>query len=95
MTKGKKDIINALYLQAKHDGQVTLTRDRIAYLYDSIFKLFHNSLVKEGQKVRVCQFGTFTPKIRKDHRIRDIDTGKNRIVPAHRVVTFRASAKLR
>lgn len=48
-------------------------------------------LLKNGDRLTIHSFGSFTSKLAKPRRARNIKTGESILVPARRQVKFRAS----
>ena len=61
---------------------------------DSTLKIITEALAKDGE-VRVINFGALVVKEMKERTARNIQTGESINVPAHKVVKFSASQRLK
>lgn len=70
-----------------------LTKTEIKETVDYMADEFAEEL-KNGERIYIRNFGSLARVKRKKRRIRDINTGKMRTVPAHYTVEFRPSPAL-
>ena len=84
----KKDLINSIYMQIGFSKKISenLLEDTLNYITSNIIN---------SKKLKLSNFGTFTFRAKKSRIGRNPKTGKEAIINARSVVTFRASEKLK
>jgi integration host factor subunit alpha len=70
------------------------TKHQAAEAVETLLEIIKRSL-ESGEDVLVSGFGKFCVKQKKKRRGRNPATGKDMMLPARRVVTFKCSGKLR
>ncbi|MFN2366892.1 MAG: integration host factor subunit alpha [Desulfurivibrionaceae bacterium] len=88
MTITKADLVQKVY--QKHD----LTKARATEVVETFLKIAKDCLV-EGEDLLISGFGKFNIKRKKSRRGRNPQTGKELVLTARRVVTFKPSGILR
>ena len=84
----KKDIIEAIY------QKVGFSKRETASIVDKAFELVQTTLI-QGDPVMISGFGKFSVKKRKARKGRNPQTGEAIMLPARKVVTFKASRILK
>lgn len=75
----------------KEVAEKTITaRKEIQKIIDLYLDCIREELMK-GEKVKIKDLGTFTPKTTKEHKARNPKTGEEVIVPEKKTVSFKAS----
>ena len=65
---------------------------------EKVLERFFNivpKILRDGRRLEIRGFGTFTVVVRKEKLARNINTGKNVTIPEHRELVFRFSKKIR
>ena len=88
MALTKLDIIHRIYTSTE------LPKNRSSELVDALLEIIKQTLEK-GEDVLITGFGKFCVKEKRQRRGRNPQTGKDLMLDARRVVTFRCSAVLR
>lgn len=88
VTLTKADLIETLF------EQIGLNKRESADVVDAFFDLISRTLV-DGEDVKLPGFGNFEVKHKATRPGRNPRTGEEVMIPARRVVTFRASQLLR
>ena len=88
MTLTKADIIDSLYNSAD------LTKAQSAELVNSLIEIMKRTL-ENGEDILISGFGKFCVKQKRQRRGRNPATGKDFVLDARRVVTFKCSGVLR
>ena len=73
---------------------IFLSRNRASQIVNSLFEKIKEALVR-GDDVRISRFGKFQTKFKWGRKGRNPQTGEMIILRSRRVVTFRASPKLK
>jgi integration host factor subunit alpha len=73
---------------------ILLSRARSYRLVEGLFHIIKQALSK-GEDVHIAGFGRFQTRFRWARPGRNPSTGEKIILPSHRTVTFRTSARLR
>ncbi|MFH1081663.1 MAG: integration host factor subunit alpha [Pseudomonadota bacterium] len=84
----KSGIVNTLY---EHTG---LPKNKCISIMESFFEIIKSELEK-GNDVLISGFGRWSVNSKKARKGRNPQTGKDLIIAARKVVTFKASAVLR
>jgi integration host factor subunit alpha len=84
----KASLVQALF------EQEILSKAEAARAVDAVFQLMKDTLAM-GEDVLISGFGKWLVKAKQERRGRNPQTGKNLIIDARRVVTFKASGVLR
>lgn len=74
--------------------QLDLSKKEAQDLLESVFEVMKNTL-ESGENLKICGFGKFEVKQKKDRRGRNLQTGESILIEARRVLTFRPSLLLR
>lgn len=74
--------------------EVWMSREASAELVDEVLDLITDALVN-GEQVKIANFGTFTIRSKGERMGRNPKTGEAALIPARKVVRFKASEKLR
>ena len=88
MALTKLDIIHRIYTSTE------LPKNRSSELVDSLIEIMKRTLAN-GEDILITGFGKFCVKEKRQRRGRNPQTGKDLMLDARRVVTFRCSAVLR
>lgn len=88
MTLTKIEIVNMLY------EQIGLPKTECGNLVESVFEIIKSELEK-GNDVMVSGFGKWMVNSKKARKGRNPQTGKDLIIDARKVVTFKPSPLLR
>jgi integration host factor subunit alpha len=88
MSLTKIDLINSVY---EHLG---VPRKDCVRIVESVFDIIKDDLDK-GNDVMISRFGKWTVKAKKERKGRNPKTGKEMMIDARRVVTFKPSLVLR
>lgn len=88
MTITKADLVQNVY--QKHD----LTKAQAAEAIESFLQISKGCLI-DGEDLLISGFGKFNVKKKKSRRGRNPQTGKELVLGARRVVTFKPSGILR
>jgi integration host factor subunit alpha len=88
MSLKKIDIIESVY------EQLEIPRKNCISIVESLFEIIKDDLGK-GNAVMISGFGKWMVKAKKKRKGRNPQTGKDLIIDARRVVTFRPSVVLR
>jgi integration host factor subunit alpha len=84
----KASLVQALF------EQEILSKAEAARAVDAVFHLMKDTLAM-GEDVLISGFGKWMVKAKQERRGRNPQTGKNLVIDARRVVTFKASGVLR
>jgi integration host factor subunit alpha len=84
----KASLVQALF------EQEILSKAEAARAVDAVFHLMKDTLAM-GEDVLISGFGKWLVKAKQERRGRNPQTGKNLIIDARQVVTFKASGVLR
>lgn len=88
MTKTKADIVQNVY------EKLGTSKSESADIVEAVFDILKDTLV-QGEKIKISGFGVFTVKDKRERRGRNPQTGEAISITARRVLTFKASHKLR
>jgi integration host factor subunit alpha len=88
MSLTKIEIVTMLY------EQIGLPKIECVRMVESFFDIIKSEL-EEGNPMMVSGFGKWTVKAKKERKGRNPQTGKDVMIKAKKVVTFRPSAVLR
>ena len=88
MALTKAEIIKNLH------SSTDFSKERCAELVESVFDLMKDELA-EGTPVLISGFGKWSVRDKNPRRGRDPQTGKELILDARRVVTFKCARKLK
>ena len=88
MNVNKAHLINHLY--RNHD----LSREESISTIEALLEIIKHTL-ESGENLLVSGFGKFIVKEKTSRRVRNPETGKDLILDARRIVTFKCSNKLR
>jgi len=88
MTITKVTIVNAI------QNQLGFPRNKSVDLVETLLEIMKKSL-ESGEDVLISGFGKFRVKEKKKRKGRNPATGKDLMLDARRVVTFKSSGKLR
>ena len=84
----KASLVQALF------EQEILSKAEAARAVDAVFHLMKDTLAM-GEDVLISGFGKWMVKAKQERRGRNPQTGKNLVIDARQVVTFKASGVLR
>ena len=84
----KIDIVNSVY------ESLGISKKYSVAAVDSVFEIIKDELGK-GNDVMVSGFGKWTVKVKKERKGRNPQTGKEMMIDARKVVTFKPSQALR
>ncbi len=87
-TLTRMDLSDALF------REIGLSRYESSLLVESIFDHLAKALV-EGETVKISSFGTFVSREKRERIGRNPKTGKEAVIKARRVVTFKPSQLMR
>ncbi|MCH7758769.1 HU family DNA-binding protein [Patescibacteria group bacterium] len=85
----KKELIEKLYIQIGNGSKIETER-----ILNTLIKIIKDNL-KNGHKVSIASFGTFSIKIRKARKGVNPQTGKRIKIPAMKVVKFTVGSALK
>lgn len=88
MSLTKIDIVESIY------EQIDIPKKDCVRIVDSVFDIIKDDLAN-GNAVRISGFGKWTVKSKKTRKGRNPQTGKELMIDARRVVTFKPSNVLR
>jgi integration host factor subunit alpha len=88
MSMNKIDIIDSIY---EHLG---IPKKDCAGIVDSFFDIIRDEL-NAGNKVNISCFGKWTVNAKKERKGRNPKTGKDMVIDARKVITFKPSPVLR
>ena len=88
MTKTKADIVQDVY------DRLGIYKSDSAKIVEAVFDLMKDTLT-QGENIKISGFGVFTVKDKHERRGRNPQTGEELSISARRVLTFKASHKLR
>ncbi|MCX5855758.1 MAG: integration host factor subunit alpha [Deltaproteobacteria bacterium] len=88
MSLTKAEIVNMLY------DHIGITKTECVNLFESVFEIIKDELGK-GNPVKISRFGKWTVKSKKARKGRNPQTGKDVIIDARKVVTFKPSVVLK
>ncbi len=88
MTLTKNDIVEEI------QNQIVITKNQAQEITKALLEIM-KSTMESGEDVLVSGFGKFCVRDKAERRGRNPATGKDAILPARRVVTFKCSDKLR
>ncbi len=88
MTKTKADIVQDVY------DRLGISKSDSAKIVEAVFDLMKDTLT-QGENIKISGFGVFTVKDKHERRGRNPQTGEELSISARRVLTFKASHKLR
>ena len=74
----------------KEEGRKPVTKKVIGYALEAIQNQIMDTVV-EGDDVKLVGFGTFTSVERAEHQGRNLMTGEEMMIPAHRIPKFKFS----
>ena len=83
-----------LDISKRINRQVGISETVAAKLVDWLLELFKTTL-QQGEPIAILNFGKFTIRSNASRPGRNLPTGAEVIIPAHRVVTFYASRSLK
>ena len=75
-------------------NQIGMTKNRSAEILETCLEVIKSTL-ESGEDVMISNFGKFSVNHKKERRGRNPATGKDMILEARKVVTFKCSGKLR
>jgi integration host factor subunit alpha len=84
MSLTKIDIVNSIY------NQLGISKKDCVGIVESIFEIIKDDL-DHGNSVKISGFGKWTVKAKKKRRGRNPQTGKELMIDARKVVTFKPS----
>ena len=84
----KKDLINSIYMQIGFSKKISEN-----LLDDILLTIIEN--LKENDKIKISNFGTFTKRIKKSRTGRNPVTKENKIISARNVVLFKPSKEFK
>jgi integration host factor subunit alpha len=84
----KKDVAKKIY------SKLGLSRRKSIEMVDFVIEIIKETL-EQGENVKISGFGVFEVREKEPRRGRNPKTGKELVLPARRVVTFRPSQVLR
>lgn len=85
----KKELIEKLYIQVGNCSKIETEK-----ILNTLIKIIKDNL-KNGHKVSISGFGTFSTKIRKARKGVNPQTGKMIKIPAMKVVKFKVGSALK
>ncbi len=85
----KSDLVEKL-----SESLTNLTKKECEVIVDTVFHNMKDAL-QRGEKIEIRGFGSFTVRVRRAKEGRNPKTGEEIPISARRVVTFRASHKLK
>ena len=88
MSMTKVDIIESIY------EKIGIPKKECIRIVESVFEIIKDDLEK-GNDVMISGFGKWTVKAKKKRKGRNPQTGKELMIDARRVVTFRPSQVLK
>jgi integration host factor subunit alpha len=88
MSMTKIDIIDSIY------EQLGIPKKECVKIVESVFEIMKDELAK-GNTVKISGFGKWTVKAKKKRKGRNPKTGKEMIIDARKVITFKSSTILR
>jgi integration host factor subunit alpha len=88
MSMKKIDIIDSIY------EQLGIPKKECVKIVESVFEIMKDELAK-GNTVKISGFGKWTVKAKKKRKGRNPKTGKEMIIDARKVITFKSSTILR
>lgn len=88
MTLTKNDLVDRIY------NGTEMTKAKSAELVDALLEIMKNTFVN-GEDILITGFGKFCVKEKRQRRGRNPQTGRDLMVDARRVVTFKCSGALR
>jgi integration host factor subunit alpha len=88
MSMTKIDIVNSVY------ENLDISKKDSIRIVESVFEIIKDELDK-GKAVKISGFGKWTVKAKKKRRGRNPQTGKEMMIDARKVITFKPSNVLR
>jgi integration host factor subunit alpha len=88
MSVTKIDIIDSIY------EQLGIPKKECINIVESVFEIMKTELAK-GNTVKISGFGKWTVKAKKKRKGRNPKTGKEMVIDARKVITFKSSTILR
>ena len=89
MATTKADLVNQVY-----EANASLTKSTAKYAVEELLGIIKSNL-ENGEDILLSGFGKFSVKHKSDRKGRNPQTGKEAVIEARRVVTFKPSGKLR
>ena len=84
----KKDIVNSIYMQIGFSKKISET------LLEDLFHIILKNIT-EKKKIKIAKFGTFILRNKKQRIGRNPKTKKTEIIPARKVILFKASKEFK
>ncbi|AVN64520.1 MULTISPECIES: HU family DNA-binding protein [Mesoplasma] len=87
----KNDLVNSIFSNNKNK----LTKVKIKKIVDSLFELMENNLVNEGSEIKINNFAKFSTVFVNETTMKDMKTGKLKMVPSRKTIKFKSLKGLR
>lgn len=84
----KSDMVEKIY------EKIGFSKKESAELVEMVFDIIKNTL-ETGEKIKIAGFGNFVVKEKADRRGRNPQTGKEIVISARKILTFKPSQVLK